>query len=333
MFSKGKKSVINLDNILSKISEAEIASFYFDIVSIPTKIKSPLRFEKHPSFGIFSPDGIKVCFKDFATGQSGGIIHLLELVYNKSFEEVIQMIYTDFNLMHKNISVRKTSEKFKILNKKVPTILSCKIRKWKKYDIEYWKSYGISYKWLEYAEIYPISHKIIYKDNKQYTFGADKYAYVYIERKEGNISLKIYQPFNKEGFKWCTNNDSSVISLWTKIPENGQILCICSSVKDALCLTCNTKIPAIAIQSETTRLSKTAVKELKRRFNNIYIFLDNDVAGIENSHILTTETGFKELILPKIGNAKDISDLYKSLGDKKKFKEIIFKLFEKNGKT
>ena len=68
-------------------------------------------------------------------------------------------------------------------------------------------------KWLKYADVYPISHKIVIKDNKSYAFGADKYAYAYVEFKEGRTTLKIYQPFNKNGFKWSNRHDRSVISL------------------------------------------------------------------------------------------------------------------------
>src|SRR5699024_495185 len=76
--------------------------------------------------------------------------------------------------------------------------LQCKIRGWRKYDIEYWESYGISLQWLKFAEVYPVSHKIILKDGHRYVFRADKYAYAYVEHKEGKVTLKIYQPYSKD---------------------------------------------------------------------------------------------------------------------------------------
>ena len=48
-------------------------------------------------------------------------------------------------------------------------------------------------KWLKYADVYPISHKIVIKDNKSYAFGADKYAYAYVEFKEGKVTLKKFE--------------------------------------------------------------------------------------------------------------------------------------------
>jgi hypothetical protein len=47
---------------------------------------------------------------------------------------------------------------------------------------------------------------------------------------------------------------------------------------------------------------------------------------------LSEETGFNNLVLPKINEAKDVSDLYKSLNNKEEFIKIILKLFEDDDK-
>ena len=100
----------------------------------------------------------------------------------------------------------------------------------------------------------------------------------------------------------------------TKIPEYGNVLCICSSVKDSLCLWANAGIPAICPQGEGYRISTTAINELKRRFKKIYILFDNDEAGILDGKKLAEVTGFTNLVLPKFDNGKDVSDAYKILG-------------------
>ena len=204
------------------------------------------------------------------------------------------------------------------------TGLQCRIRCWRQHDIEYWGSFGISLEWLKYADIYPISHKIVIKGSDRFTFAADKYAYAYVERKEGKVTLKIYQPFST-AFKWSNKHDRSVISLWTKIPESGEKSVICASMKDALCLWANTGIPAIAMQGEGYTMSDTAISELKRRYKEIYILLDNDEAGLEDARKLSESTGFTNLVLPDYGY-KDVSDLYKGLQDPNRFKQVIFSL-------
>ena len=314
-FSSGKSSV-SLDDILSKVTEADILSHYLGVTEVPCIINSPLRQDRRPSFGLYSSDGIRIFYIDLATKDSGGLFDLLGKMWNCGFKEVLNKINKDISKFcggasihsYTPCAVRSTSS----YNK--DTDLQCKIRDWRDYDIEYWASYGITLEWLKYAEVYPISHKIVIKDGHRYVFGADKYAYAYVEHKEGKVTLKIYQPFNKAGYKWSNKHDNSVVSLWTKVPEYGEQICICSSLKDALCLWANTGIPAICPQGESYRISNTATNELKRRFKKIYIIFDNDKAGILDGKKLAEATGFTNLILPKFDNGKDISDAYKILG-------------------
>lgn len=329
-FSSGRTS-ISLEELLSKVSEISIAAKYFNITEIPCVINSPLRRDDRPSFGLYSFDGQKVRYTDFATGEKGGLFDLLSKLWNVPYGEVLERVANDF-LTYKGtneISINTDCGFSKVVIKeKIKPKIEVKVRDWKKHDQEYWESYGVSLDWLNYARVYPISHKIIIKNGKRYTFGADKYAYAFVELKEGNTSIKIYQPFNKNGFKWCTSTDSSVISLWTKVPPSGKRICICSSLKDALCLWSNTGIPAIATQGEGYTMSNTAINELKRRFKKVYILFDCDEAGLIDGEKLSKQTGFTNIVLPKFEGGKDVSDLYHSLQDKEKFQEIILQLFK-----
>ena len=329
-FSKGRLSSLSLEEILSRVSEADILAYYLGITEVPTIINSPLREDRRPSFGIYSNDGKKISYKDFSTRDSGGLFDLLGKMWGMGYLDVLSKISNDIPKFGKSANVSAHNSSSCIINK-VGTInseLQCKIRECKDYDIAYWNSYGITLDWLKYAEVYPISHKIIIKGTKRYVLGADKYAYAYVERKEGKITLKIYQPFNKNGYKWANKHDTSVISLWTKVPENGDKLCICASLKDALCLWSNTGIPCIATQGEGYRMSDTAISELKRRYNKVYILFDNDEAGLIDGKKLAEDTGFINLVLPTFEGGKDVSDFYRTLNDKDKFKQSILKLFD-----
>lgn len=325
--SKGKSSV-SLDDILSKVTEADILSYYLGVTEVPTIINSPLRQDRRPSFGLYSSDGVRIFYTDLATKDSGGLFDLLGKMWNCSFKEVLTRVNEDISKScgganihsYAPCAVRSTNS----YNK--DTDLQCKVRDWRSYDIEYWASYGITLEWLKYAEVYPISHKIVIKDGHRYVFGADKYAYAYVEHKEGKVTLKIYQPKNTKGYKWSNKHDKSVISLWTKIPEYGDKVCICSSLKDALCLWSNLGIPALSIQGEGYNMSNTAVNELKRRYKEIYILLDNDEAGLKDGLSLSESTGFINLVLPKFKEGKDISDAYKVLG-KERWLKLIKPLF------
>ena len=326
----GKTSTnVSVTELFEKYSEVEVLTAVFpEIKRIPCKISSPFRSDSNPSFGIYMDDNKHIRFKDFGDSScKGTLLDLLCMKWNCSFRQVFGKILevmqeqndSDVTIKPKQIKTLTRREVNEL------TKIQVAVRPWKQYDYDYWNSYGISKQWLKYAEVYPISHKIITKKDaggkeQKYIFSADKYAYVFVERKENKLQLKIYQPYNKK-YKWCSCMDSSVISLWTKVPEKGDRIVICSSLKDSLCLSANLHIPAISPQGEGYNLSDTAVSELKRRYKKIFICYDTDKAGIEDGKKLSQQTGFIQIV-PDLGTEKDLSDYYKSLENKEDFKQL-----------
>ena len=307
MFSKGFKAP-------DKVDDFALCSKYLGVTKLPCLINNPARNDCNPSLGLYSR-GNRVYWKDFATKERGGICDLLSQMWHCEYYEVLDRIAQDFKDDQTHNIVRNQENKHRhCINIGDDVELKVKTRDWRSYDIKYWESYGISLKWLKFAEVYPVSHKIIMKNNHQYTFGVDKHAYVFVEHKENKVTLKLYQPFNKNGYKWCNKHDRSVISLWAKIPEKGEKLAICSSLKDALCLWANTGTPAIALQGEGYSISETARKQLIGRYDKIYVLFDNDKAGLENGMRLSAETGFINIEIPQFEGGKDISDYYKIKG-------------------
>jgi hypothetical protein len=314
------------EDIIKYISEADILGKYLGISSIPCVINSPFRRDNNPSFLLYSPDLKAVNYIDFGTGERGNCIHLLMKLWNLdriSVYKRIQKDLTKFNTIEcKQIQSRKCTVSV------LPhdTQLKCEIREWRKYDIEYWESYGISIEWLKYCEVYPIKHKIIIKNGREMSFGVDKYAYAFVERKEGKTTYKLYQPYNKCGRKWCNNHDRSVLGLWTKLPETGKAVCVCSSVKDAICLMANIQMPCICLQGEGYPISDTAIKELRKRFTDIYVCLDNDETGLRDAEKLAEKHQLINVVIPQFEGGKDISDYYK-LYKQKSFRELFIQLF------
>ncbi|MEE1303830.1 MAG: toprim domain-containing protein [Agathobacter sp.] len=329
-FSSGNISV-TLDDVLKKVSEADLLFYYLGVTEIPCVICSPLRMERNPSFSISTIDGHRIHWRDFATRESGNILDLFEKLWKLSYNDVIIKMWNDANSITKNkVKAEATVNKCVVKEtvKERTSKLECKVREWQDHDIQYWRSFGIEKEWLQFADVYPISHKIITKGNRKLIFGADKYAYAYVERKENNITLKIYQPFNQKGFKWSNQHDRSIISLWAKLPETGNRVCICSSLKDALCLWANTGIPSIALQGEGYGMSETAISELKKRFKQVFILFDNDEVGIADGEKLAKDTGFLNVVLPYFEGGKDISDMYKVLQNKQLFQDKLLPLFK-----
>ena len=327
----GKVRGINYFQEIKDIDQVTLAEYYLDIPKIPCLINSPLRQDKKPSFSIFCKDN-GIFFKDFATGESGNIYSLLSLIWSIDKDDVFERIYNDL-ISNKNSKSIHLQKKRIMVSKNSNTTINVRTRDWEQYDIDYWESFGITLKWLKFAEVYPVSLIIIEKNNNQQIYKADKYSYAYVEHKEDKTTIKVYQPFNTDGFKWRSGHDSSVLSLWTKIPKTGNIVCICSSLKDALCLWANTGIPSIAVQGEAYNISNTATNELKKRFRHVCVCYDNDKPGLIDAKKICEKTGFINIILPNENKAKDISDYYKSLKDKVLFKQNLLHLFKDGIRT
>lgn len=322
---------VGLDVLLGKTSEFDIMRFYLNIDVLPALINSPLRQDRNASVSIFSPDGVKVFYKDFGTGEHGSIFDLLGRMWNRTFSETITKIWDDIDkVKHNRINLNRTRRG--VIHKS-NSILEVRTRQWFDYDIEYWNSYGISREWLEFGDVYPISHILITRDNITKVIPAEKLAYVYVERKDGKVSLKVYQP-KSQRLKWLSKHDSSVWDLWSRLPDRGDTLFITSSRKDALCLWENTGIPSVSLQGEGYVPKEKVINQLKQRFCRVIIFFDNDYDKDENhGHIYASRlSGMFDLDMVEIPSeykSKDPSDLFKNHGAET-FRRVIKELVKQS---
>lgn len=321
-------SSISKAELLSYVSEEDIIKIVLPgIKSIPCLINSPFRKDTKPSFSIYVSRENHIMYNDFATNESGSLLDLCCKVWNCSINKAMEII-SQHSLCKDKVSVSKSPIRT-LTHKSIchTSDLKVVIRPWHDYDYQYWASYGVERKWLHYAEIYPISYKIIIRKtntkgkSEKYVFPADKYAYCFVERKEGNLQLKVYQPYNKKGFKWMSKMDASVIGLWSKIPLKGEKVVICSSLKDALCLSCQLLLPTLCLQGEGYGMSDTAINSLKERYSKIYVSFDTDPPGIEDGRKLCEKTGFTNVV-PDLKDCKDYSDFFHKYG-KEQFKQLI----------
>lgn len=321
----GKTSPVpSKDDIFNIWNEPDILSHCFGVNKLPCLVHSPLREDHNPSFQFYLNKNGRVKFLDYATDEHGDIWDLLCKYWHCSSTQAL-LKAKELIPCNKGAGIERANYKRKNVGNIVN--LEVKTRAWEEYDYNYWKEYGVLPTFLHWARVFPISHKIITKRNPttkgeaRIVFKADKYAYVFVEYKDFEPQLKIYQPFNTKGFKWCSHTDHSVISLWDRIPQQGDKVIICSSLKDALCVSSQLVIPTLALQGESYHISKTAADELRKRYKKIYISYDTDAAGKKNSEKLAEETGFTNII-PDLDNEKDFSDYYKSLKNKDDFKKL-----------
>ena len=312
MVARGSDST-SIEKVNDLYSDFDIAHKYLGITCVPEVINSPLRQDNNPSLGLFINNKTNsLWFKDFGSGEKGSLYDLLAKIWNVSKDKVYDRILED---MPAPAPMRKHGVK---VYRKSAGKVEVRVREWRDYDIAYWDSYGISLPWLKFGEIYPISHIILTKNGHSYPIPAEKYAYVYVERKDGIISFKIYQPYSKE-YKWMSKHDSSVWDLWTKIPEKGDKLIITSSRKDALAIWSNTGIPALSLQGEGYIPKEHVVQQLKDRYNKVYVLYDNDFQSEENhgrmyGKMIAERFNVTQIEIPEKWKSKDPSDLVKNHG-------------------
>lgn len=323
MVARGSDST-SIEKVNDLYSDFDIAHKYLGITCVPEVINSPLRQDNNPSLGLFINNRINsLWFKDFGSGEKGSLYDLLAKMWNVSKDKVYDRILED---MPAPAPMRKHGVK---VYRKSAGKVEVRVREWRDYDIAYWDSYGISLPWLKFGEIYPISHIIFTKNGYSYPIPAEKYAYVYVERKDGIVSFKIYQPYSKE-YKWMSKHDSSVWDLWTKIPEKGDKLIITSSRKDALAIWSNTGIPALSLQGEGYIPKEHVVQQLKDRYNKVYVLYDNDFQSEENhgrmyGKMIAEKFNVTQIEIPEKWESKDPSDLVKNHG-REVLRRVIYEL-------
>jgi hypothetical protein len=315
---------VTAENVYTFVSNLDIFRKYSEQkMKFNTPFSSPFRNDKNPSFVIYE----KGFFVDFATGQKGNAITFLMTLNNINFNEALNLIVKDFGLYDRfscysvsnyNSKIASFENARNSVSLEGGSKLSVRRRDFNEFDKEYWSQYNIDENDLVMAKIVPISHFFI--DTKM--FISDRLSYAFLEKKDGVITYKIYQPKNKF-IKWINGNDGSVWELWDTLPIKGKNLIITSSRKDALCIIKNLKTPSTARQSETVSIKPQVMEELHQRFPWIYLLLDNDFDKKENwgqkaATILTSKYPYLiNVALPSEYGCKDFSDLMSKFGKEK----------------
>ena len=327
------KEYITKKKLLKYVSDYEIYSRYIlnQEIMVGKNIYSPFRNESNPSFGFFIGDGGEICFHDFTLRLKGDCIKFVEIMFELNHYEALSKIAIDFDMENdwliKKTGIPKAEGDFVInhsrehaLSKTMYKFKLGKIkRNWEFHDMQYWQKYNISLKTLIEYNVEPISY-IVVNDKP---IKADKHAYVFIERKDGEETYKIYQPFSKD-YKWLNSHNDSIWQGWSQLPvsDHGGTLIITKSLKDVMCIKENTGYNAVALQCENVLPKKQVIDELEERFGLCLIFYDNDYDKEENwgqifSKRLEQETGFIGRCIDSKHEAKDFSDLVEKVGSKK----------------
>lgn len=315
-------NLLSSELILEKVSEYQIFAFYIPKLQLNTATSSPLRDDDVPSFSVFYASSLdKLLFRDFATKEKGDCFVFVSRLFGLDYYGALQKVAIDFGLIENDIVGRK-KKKIKIpkninYKEKSRTHIGIKIQEFTLRDLHFWNSFGVSKATLNKYNVF--SCKYVFLNNS--IIAVDNIvnpAYAYLESKDGIYTYKIYQPFNKNQ-RFISNVDKSVWQGWTQLPKEGEKLIITKSLKDVMAITEQVKIPAVSLQAETTDPKPHIVKQLKKRFDKVYLLYDNDFNkevnwGRKYGSEIASKFKLHQIEIPSEYKSKDFSDLVKNHG-------------------
>jgi len=323
LLKERSKNMLNSENILNRLSEYQLFAYYLgNSFTVGKVFSSPFRTDRTPSFCIYRSSGDTLRFKDFSTGENGGIFDFISQKLGLNFIDVLYQINTDFNL---NLECSKrevtkfkgfitSGNEIKEISKRYSEI-DIKVRNFIQEDLEYWNKYGITLDLLKLYKVFAVQYAY---NNDLLWYNYNKlnpcYAYLMENLDKTDYSFKLYKPLEIEKRKkWKTNaNSYKYIQGYHNLPDKGDTLIITKSLKDVMVLK-TMNINSIAVQAESIGITEELYKELANRFETIYLLFDFDEGGIKGSDRLKQMySDIKVIFLQneetKNNGCKDISD-------------------------
>lgn len=291
---------LSTDYLLRYLSQEEIIYHFIKVSPVYGRnILSPIRTDKHPTFG-FKWIGDRIIMNDFRGSFKGDCFVLVKYIYRCSYSTALEIIYDEM-LAGKTVT-RPPMETLEIVERENKTI-QIKSREWNKEDLAYWEQYGVNKQLLDKYYVKPCQNVFLDGETIYYSKYTDPaYSYYF-----GKGEYKIYFPKRDRSRFVC--NTKAIQGYW-QLPSTDDYLILTKALKDCMSLN-RLGYSAIAPQSEGAYYEEDFISEMKSRFENIVIFYDNDNTGIEMAKRESEKHGFPYVY---IDEEKDISDYIKRFG-------------------
>ena len=309
MYSTKTAITVSLRDLLDKVTDYDIYSYYLGAFKLNKLMNSPLRSDdKIPSFAIFKSTTGGLLFKDHGTGEAGNALKFIKLYKGVNdrceLERELLRIVRKMNPMRGEVSptYTKTVESG-------PTNIGIVRQVFTEVDKKYWKQFHISLDTLKKFNVFSIKYFLCNSVVRgTYKESSPMYAYKVYDK------FKIYRPLASKYTKWRTNLTNRHVQGLAELPEEGgNLLIITKSLKDVMCLY-EMGYYAIAASSETTFIPEDIIQSLRSKWKHIVILYDRDRTGMLKARDYSKRYKFDALFVHKKFKAKDISDAVRDNG-------------------
>lgn len=307
------KIILSGEVILGLVDEYTLYCYYTGIDNLlPGRAYNApyYRRDTYPSFSIFASKSntFQYMWKDHATGEFGTIFSLIQKIENlKNIKEVFARIDEDFALGYSTTAPVKRE---KIVWYNTPQQNDIKIRV---------NSQPLTVKGKQFWDRFRIGQDLL----DEYCVSQVEFFWLYDGQPAPNSAIdptfsyrigeyyQLYSPFVSKEYKFRNDLPEDYFFGYLQLPPTGDVLIIDKSSKDVIFCR-RLGYWSVSGKSETTFIPDRKILELKERFKTIYLTLDNDKAGRQQ-----TEKYMKlyPWLLPRfLEGAKDKTDLCLKLG-------------------
>ena len=265
---------------------------------------SPLRTDKKPTASFYRNQKNDLIFHDFDGSFYGNFISVVMHIYQCSFYMALKIIANDFGIIEspkyekhaKAIVISSTN----FTEKQSTSNIQVQIKEFSPKELDWWNSFGISPKTLKKFHVVSCEHSFL----NGFYFGSSSESspmFGYYGGKKDEMELwRIYMP-TKRTYRFLSNWKGSFIQGAKQLANTGMSLF-------------ELNISAIAPTSENVIISYNQYDRLRKKFPNIYMLLDNDLAGVRGAHKYKKAFPGMKCIFIKRKYSKDISDMCKKKG-------------------
>ena len=301
IFSKG----INQESIMQHYTGIDVTSKKLHL--------SPFRNDHKVTCALYTSGSNILYLHDFATNEHINCFQVVMKKYGVNYYEALKIIAQDFGLIKGDKPVKEVPIIVKSLKPTESARIQVQIKDFTERELEWWKSFGITKKFLKKYHIYSLQHVFL---NGELRFTSTEnspiYGYYFGKDKNGVEKWKCYFPLKTE-YRFINNLSKKILQGYHQLPKTGDLLVITKSMKDVVALY-GFGIPAVSPNSETLFVDDKKLEEFKKRFKHILVLYDNDRPGKHNMWLIRKQHPELNYFFLPWYLSKDFTDSIKLVG-------------------